>query len=57
MEGLDARLDVPDLYSTYHLPNLTAAFVARGWSERDIRLVLGENFLRVFRQVLGVPQA
>jgi membrane dipeptidase len=56
MEGLDSRLNVPDLYSTYHLPNLTAAFLARGWSESDVRLVLGENFLRVFRQVIGIPQ-
>jgi membrane dipeptidase len=33
------------------LPNLTAALVARGYSEEVIRKVLGENYLRVFSQV------
>lgn len=37
------------------LPKITAAMVRRGFSEADIRKVLGENFLRVFREVLGRP--
>jgi membrane dipeptidase len=39
-EGLD---DVADY------PGLTAELLARGWSERDVRKVLGENALRVLR--------
>jgi membrane dipeptidase len=34
------------------LPNLTAELLRRGYSEADIRKIWGENFLRVFREVL-----
>jgi membrane dipeptidase len=34
-------------------PNLTAAMLRRGWSERRIRKVLGENWLRMLRDVWG----
>jgi membrane dipeptidase len=54
-EGLDTRLNIEDLHATRHLPNLTAALLRRGFSERDVRLILGENYLRVFREVMGVP--
>lgn len=37
------------------LPKLTEVMVRRGFPEADIRKVLGGNFLRVFRDVLGVP--
>lgn len=37
------------------LPLITDAMVRRGFSEADIRKVLGENVLRVLRQVMGVP--
>ncbi len=33
--------------------NLTRVLVARGWSDDDIKAVLGGNALRVFRHVLG----
>jgi membrane dipeptidase len=36
-----------------HLPGITAGLVRRGYSEADVRKVLGENLLRVFRQVVG----
>lgn len=38
------------------LPKLTEVMVRRGFSEDDVRKVLGGNFLRVFRDVLGVPR-
>ena len=37
------------------LPRLTEVLVARGWSEDDIRKILGGNVLRVLRDVMGVP--
>ena len=30
------------------LPNITYELLKRGYSERDIRKILGENFLQVF---------
>jgi membrane dipeptidase len=54
-EDLDTRLNIDDLHASRHLPNLTAALLRRGFTESDIRLILGENYLRVFRQVMGVP--
>lgn len=34
-------------------PRVTEALVKRGYSEQDIKKVLGENFLRVYKQVIG----
>jgi membrane dipeptidase len=56
-EGLDPTATVPGLYASRHLSRLTAALLERGFSEGDVRLILGENFRRVFREVLGVPRA
>lgn len=53
----DARERIDDYYAPRHLPNLTRALVRRGFSEPDIRAVLGENFLRVFSEVMGVGTA
>ncbi len=36
-----------------HLPNLTKGLVARGYSDQDIKGILGENFLKLFRKVWG----
>jgi membrane dipeptidase len=36
------------------LPDVRAAFQRRGWSEADIRKVMGENWLRVYRAVWGM---
>jgi membrane dipeptidase len=41
-EGLDSAAD---------LPKITAALMARGYSAADCRKILGENFLRFFREV------
>jgi membrane dipeptidase len=54
-EGLDPKARVEGLYAPRQLPRLTAALLDRGFSEQDVKLILGENFLRVFREVLGVP--
>jgi membrane dipeptidase len=37
------------------LPMITDATLRRGWSEQRIRKFMGENLLRVFRQVTGKP--
>jgi membrane dipeptidase len=37
------------------LPQLTEAMLRRGFSEADVRKVLGENVLRVMREVMGRP--
>ena len=34
-------------------PNLTAAMLKRGWSESRIRKVIGENWVRLLREVWG----
>jgi len=34
-------------------PNITKGLSARGYSPEDIKSILGENFLRVFREVIG----
>jgi membrane dipeptidase len=35
------------------LPNITVELAARGYSEDDIRKILGGNFMRVFHEVCG----
>jgi membrane dipeptidase len=33
------------------LPNLTKALVKRGYTEQEIKLVMGGNFIRVYKEV------
>ncbi len=40
-----------DLREVSRLPLLTEALLKKGYSRADVRKILGENFLRVFRQV------
>jgi membrane dipeptidase len=35
------------------MPALTTALLKRGYTEQDIRKIMGENFLRVVRIVVG----
>jgi membrane dipeptidase len=35
------------------MPAITAGLVQRGYSEEEVGKILGGNFMRVFRQVLG----
>jgi membrane dipeptidase len=46
-EGIDSAAD---------LPKITQALVDRGYSAEDIRKILGENLLRVLRQVEKVSR-
>jgi membrane dipeptidase len=39
------------------LPNVTYELLKRGYSERDIRKILGENFLRAFAAAEKVARA
>jgi membrane dipeptidase len=32
-------------------PNLTQALLERGYSEKDTKKIIGENFLRLFKKV------
>jgi membrane dipeptidase len=42
---------IPDCQEVEHLPRFTVALLQRGFSQTDIAQVLGENWLRIFRQV------
>ncbi len=57
MDGFDRRATIRGIASARDLPNLTAGLIRRGFAEADIRKVLGENFLRVFRDVMGRPRS
>lgn len=44
---------LPDLTNHSQAPNLTRRLLERGFSEAEIEAILGENWLRVLRQVLS----
>jgi membrane dipeptidase len=47
----DGAVDMPeDAKDVSMLPNITYELLKRGYSEQDIRKILGENFLRVFAE-------
>lgn len=54
IEGMRAR-DTIGLDRPSELPRLTEALVRRGLHEDEVRKVLGENLMRVFREVMGRP--
>ena len=35
------------------MPNITKGLLKRGYSEQDVKKILGENYLRVFKEVIG----
>ncbi|MBL8131709.1 MAG: dipeptidase [Anaerolineae bacterium] len=53
-----AMLDnwIPNCQNVEELPRFTALLIEKGYSDSDIAAVLGENWLRVFRQVWGAEQ-
>ncbi|MEX2031870.1 MAG: dipeptidase [Dehalococcoidia bacterium] len=56
VDGFDVRTTLEGLAAPADLPHLTERMSARGFSEEHIRKVLGMNFLRVFRDVVGRPR-
>src|SRR5690242_3913806 len=46
---------IDELGGPLTLPRITEELVRRGTSEMDVRAILGENWLRLFRAELGVP--
>ncbi|MBI2837592.1 MAG: membrane dipeptidase [Acidobacteria bacterium] len=50
-DGIDA--EVEGLEDCSKLPELTAELLRRGFSEQDVRKILGENYLRVFKEIIG----
>jgi membrane dipeptidase len=56
-DGMLITDEIEGLVTPEDMPNLTEAMERRGLAEADIRKVLGENLLRVFREVMGVPGA
>lgn len=47
------RHDPVDFASVRDMPNVTAGLIRRGYSEAEIRGILGDNFLRVLARVTG----
>jgi membrane dipeptidase len=52
-DGVDGQLP-EGMNSAADLPKITAELMKRGYSAEDCRKILGENFLRVFKEVEGV---
>lgn len=48
----DGGCGFPGLDDATKVPNITRGMVARGYSDEDIVKVLGDNFLRVFKEVV-----
>ena len=57
IEGVDLASAVEGLEGPADLPVVGEELAARGWSEPDVRKVMGGNFLRVFRELLEPERA
>src|SRR5437879_3285772 len=54
----DGAVDMPEgAQDVSMLPNITYELLKRGYSEKDIRKILGENFLRVFAEAERVSRS
>jgi membrane dipeptidase len=51
--GIDPTRNLVGFDDHRDFPNITRGLVKRGYSDEQIRGILGENFLRVFEQVCG----
>jgi len=52
-DPLGVELVVKGVENIKMIPNFTAALMRKGYSEQEISKILGGNFLRVFKKVLG----
>lgn len=50
-DGFDE--DLPGLSNPSEMPQLTAGLLKRGYKAEDIKKILGGNYLRVIRKVVG----
>lgn len=57
VEGIDARQKLDGLWAARQMPVLTDGLVKRGFTEGQVRGILGENLLRLFDAELGVAAA
>ena len=57
VEGIDARQKLDGLFAPRQMSALTDVLVKRGFTERQIRGILGENLLRLFDTEIGVAAA
>ncbi|HEV7860788.1 MAG TPA: dipeptidase [Pyrinomonadaceae bacterium] len=54
----DGAMDMPEgARDVSELPNITYELLRRGYSEKDIRKILGENFLRVFAEAERIARS
>ena len=51
--GVKETYMIEELKDITTFPIITEALMKRGYSPRDVKKVLGENWLRVYRQILG----
>lgn len=54
--GLPGRMDIDGLDNVLRMYELTEGLVRRGYSDKNIRLILGGNFERVLNEVWSVPR-
>jgi len=52
-EGTLDRMRVAGIEDVTKVPNLTLALIQKGYSDSEMGKILGGNFLRVFKEVLG----
>lgn len=53
IEGVDMRACIPGLEGPAGLPLVTAALLNRGYAADDVRKILGDNVVQLFRTELG----
>ena len=41
------------IHSPVELPKITEGLMRRGYSKKEIKKILSENFLRIFKEVVG----
>ncbi len=52
----DGGGDIDGIEDVSQMPRLTEELLRRGYKEEDIRLIWGENTMRVFREVIKSAQ-